>query len=407
MRLVAQQPTWARSTAMFGAVLDGSFDEAGAESSLTIRSASLEPARGGQPGSTRRPRSASSSWCWVHTTTSISTRRWSTATGRRPGTAPVRGAVSEYRRRSQARRGLHDCNWPTLQPRADVVVAGMPQIIGVWANSRSDAYWLGDRLDLDGEVEAATITRGPVIVAPKTSAHVGEQNLDLQWQALLVVENISSSSMDAVNRSALHGLIEAALPVGRSVTTNVALADVLGVDRSVVVGRSGVVLVVLQFVVLAGYAVLRRRTSGRATPARGSLCCGRGWGMQVGLLAIARSLALAIPATLLAVVAFVVVDAIGSVGAVGESGIVAAPTPASRIALTVLAGLAAVVVLSVPALLADVDLAHVRAALGPTLGRTTAQRIGLDVVLVAVTIIGLVQLQTCGSPVAGDAQPGD
>ena len=286
------------------------------------------------------------------------------------------------------------------------------QIVGIWRpNQRGDAYWLGDSLDLDGAAVSSSTTRGPLMVARKDLLDSATQaGVDLRWRALAHVSDITLSRIDNLRAaiSGVPGALGGVLPATPKPVINTNLANVLGtIDQSVAVSRAGVVLVILQFVLLAGYAVLlagallveRRRPEVALFRARGAR------GGQVGALAIAESLAIAIPAAIVApFVALLVVNLIGNLGAVGEAGIISAPSLSAPVLLvTLLATLACVAVMSLPALVSDVDLAHVRASIGRPLGRTMAQRIGLDIVLLVVTAIGLYQLQSYGTPLARDA----
>ena len=395
-------------------VLQNSFDEAGADVFLTARSASLQPADGGQPGiDPAKPVGQQlivlGSYEDIDQHASIVDGRWPDA-----GKSPMEAAISEKAAAALglsmgSRVQLADAATPLADPgkvTADV------QIVGIWRpNQRGDAYWLGDSLDLDGVAVSSTTTRGPLIVAQKDLLDSATQaGVELRWRALPHVTDITLTRI-ADLRAAVGGIAGAlagVLPANPKPVLNTNLANVLGtIDQSVAVSRAGVVLVILQFVLLAGYAVLlagallveRRRPEVALFRARGAR------GSQVGALAIAESLAIAVPAAIVApFVALLVVNFIGNLGAVGEAGIISAPSLSAAVLLvTLLATLACVAVMSFPALVSDVDLAHVRASIGRPLGRTMAQRIGLDIVLLAVTAIGLYQLQSYGTPLTHDA----
>jgi hypothetical protein len=395
-------------------VLANSFDQAGADVVTTVRSASLLPAAGGQPGlltgvPVGQQLVVLGAYEAIDQHATLIEGRWPTA-----GQAPMEAAISEQAAAALglqlgARLQLADAATPNADQS---VITADVQIVGIWSvNQRSDPYWLGDQLDLDGQTSGTTSTRGPVMVArADLLATATAAGVDLRWRALPHVERLSVGRIDVL-RADLAGIpaaLAAALPAGQPPTVNTGLADVLGtIDRSVAVSRGGVVLVILQFVLLAGYAVLlagallveRRRAEVAILRARGARVS------QVGLLALGESLAIAVPATVLApLVALGLIGIIGSQGAVGDAGIIAAPSLSLTVLLvTALAGLACVLVLSLPALVSDVDLAHVRAAIGRPFGRTLAQRLGLDLVLLVVTGIGLYQLQSYGSPLTQDA----
>jgi hypothetical protein len=392
------------------------FGDTGADTFLTVRSPSLKPATGAQPGvdpdqTVQQQLVVLGAYEGIDRHAELVAGQWP-----QPGRTPVEAVLSEG---AAAALGLGvgsalqlaDASTPGADPAA---VVADTVIVGVWKPiDRDDPYWLGERLDVDGIVTSNTTLRGPAIVDAADLYLLTPNGIDLRWRALLRVERLALNRVDSLRAgiSSLPAAVPAALPDHRNVTVNANLSDVLGtIDRSVTVSRSGVVLVVLQFALLAGYAVLlagallveRRRAEVALLRARGARPS------QVGLLALGEAFVLAATAALVApFVALGVISVIGRLGAVGDAGIIGAPAlSASQLALTALAGVACTLALGLPSLVADIDLAHVRAALGRPLGRTLAQRIGLDFVLAVVTAIGLFQLRSYGSPLsrAGNGQ---
>jgi hypothetical protein len=169
-------------------ILEGSFDEAGADVFLTMRSASLQPAVGGQPGvDPALPVAAQlvvlGAYDDLAQHASIVDGRWAAA-----GKQPIEAAVSEKAAAVLSlavgsRLQLADAATPLADP---AVVTAEVQIVGIWRpNQRGDVYWLGDPLDLNGAAAGATTTRGPLMVAPEDLlASATGAGVELRWRGM-------------------------------------------------------------------------------------------------------------------------------------------------------------------------------------------------------------------------------
>lgn len=385
------------------AAMAGAFGTAGAEVALTARSAAMLPiAVSNEPAARRLAVLGDYENLAAHA--ALVSGHWP-----EPAHEPVEAALSEAAATALDmglgdRLALADASDPRSDPSAALATV---EIVAIWRPTAGDPYWLGDPLDLDGvEDNGTTLFRGPFMVAHDDLwAVAGAHPLQLTWRALPHIEGMRVERLGDVRAglAGLAGRVAAALPRDRYATVATSMADVLGtIDRSSLVSRSGIVLMTLQFGVLAGYALLlvggllveRRRTEVALLRARGAST------PQVVALAFGEAALLALPAVLVAPwLALGLVDALGHWGAVGEAGIISgAAITMPTVAAAALGGVASVLALTLPAAASDIDLARVRAAIGRPLARTLAQRLGIDLLLVVLAAIGLLQLRTYGAP---------
>ena len=283
------------------------------------------------------------------------------------------------------------------------------EIWGIWEpNDRADAFWNAEPLELDGMTTSASFaTHGPFVVAPEdllTRGAVG--NVTFEFRALpdfdrLAVDNVAWMRSDtaALSRRLTQDLGEDAF-----FQVDTRLDDILGAaNRSLLVSRSGVVVLTIQFAVLAGYALLlvagllfdQRRMETALLRSRGA------GGGQVVLFSFLEALVLVVPAVLVAPwLAMGVLNLLNVAGPLAEAGIRIAPSVDMTVLLaTALAGLAAIIGLVVPSLGAGRGLAEVRQTVARQANRTLAQRLGLDVALVVLAAVGIWQLHQYGAPI--------
>jgi hypothetical protein len=292
--------------------------------------------------------------------------------------------------------------------RVSVVVAG------IWSVDVDDALWLGDELDTTGTTNGGTFTtRGPLFVreADIVALGGGPTRLQLEWRGLPDIPNLRVEGVDDLRNGAndlaarLRGVVPAQTSP-RVTTTLPALLDDVG--RSVLVSRSGVILLTIQFAILAGYAVVlvagmlveRRRSEIALMRSRGASAA------HLVAMAVLEAAILAIPAAALApFLALGVVAILGAVGPTAGLGLLdTASIGQSAILVSALAGLACIVALTLPTLSVSASPAGARAATGRQLRTTLAQRLGLDLALVAVAAVALWQLRLYGAPLTRNAR---
>lgn len=385
------------------AILRGALQPAGGEVALAMRSSSLVPAGPASPTSSQQLTQLAA-YDGIEGHASLLDGRWA-----QPGAQPLEATLSEGAAKSMGLGvgdsvSLADASNPRADPTIPVVTV---QVVGIWRPAPDDAFWLGDQLDLTGtQSNGNTTFHGPFVVTrADLLAAAWLTQVDIQWRAIPDVAQLRVAMLHDISGAiaGLPGQIQGALPAGQYLTVATGLSGVLGgIDRSALVSRSGVVLVTLQFAILAGYAVLfvggmladRRRAEVALLRSRGASS------LEVGILAFGEALLLTVPAVIVAPwLALAVVNGLGHFGAVGDAGIISAGSITdATVLVAILAGVACVAALTAPTLLNELDLARVRAALGRPLGRNLAQRLGIDLALVVLAAIGLLQLRTYGAP---------
>jgi hypothetical protein len=286
-------------------------------------------------------------------------------------------------------------------------------VVGLWRADPTDPYWLGEGLVLAGSDTGGSFTRvGPLVAdeADLLGSLAGARPIDAQWRAIPSLDGFRPDNLGVVAAAAdsLAGEIGAAVPSSTQVQVATKLPAILGsVDRSVLVSQAGILLLFVQFGVLAGYAVVlvaallvdRRRTGTALLRARGA-----GFGHLVRMAAAEAALvvvpaALAAPWIATGLVALVRLNPV--LAPVGLT----APLPGpATFAVAAVAGVLAIVALTLPTLAGGVSIAGVRVGVGRQLGRTLPQRLGLDLALVVLAAIALLQLRLYGAPLTRNAR---
>jgi hypothetical protein len=326
------------------------------------------------------------------------------------GATPIEAALSEG---SAAALGLTVGDTIDLISRDDPGHSVEVAVAGVWRPDRDDPYWLAKPLELDGvETRGPFTTTGPIVVDREDLVRrVGGREVDLEWRAIPDVDGLRVGGLEEL-RADLETLNDRLrddrLP-GRALRVESNLPGILAeVDRRTLVSRSGVMLLTIQFAILAGYAILlvagmlieRRRVEGALLRSRGAGTA------QLAAMAFGEGLLLAIPVALVApYVAVGVVQLLGTVGPLGGADIAATATvdDDARI-VAAMAAAAGVVALTIPSLFSGGSESGVRARISRQVSRTLPQRLGIDVVLVVLAAIGLWQLRLYGSPLTANAR---
>ena len=376
--------------------VDAALRPATAEIDLVLRADGLAP-RGTSPDVVdRMTELASFEGLEGHAT--LIAGRWATALG-----TPIEATVSEG---AAAALGLSVGDRVALAGRVGSTLAVDLEIVGIWRSQADDPYWLGSTLDLTGiEQEGPYVTRGPFAIEQADLVRLaGGRQVNAQWHALPAVDTVTSDGVEAMQTglASLTSTLDASLP-GQSVQVKTSLPAILAsVSQSVLVGRSGILLLTIQFGILAGYAVVlvagilveRRRPEVALLRARGATA-----GHLAGL-AFGEALLLTVPAAVLApFLASAVIRVLDLAGPLASSGLVraAAPGPDSFV-VAALAGIACLVALTVPALGSGSSPVQVRVASGRQVGGTLGKRLGIDVALLLLAAIAIWQLRLYGGP---------
>lgn len=288
------------------------------------------------------------------------------------------------------------------------------RIVGIWEpRDPADPYWPADRLDLDGASEGSSFTvHGPIVVAREDLVgQVAAGDLDVTWRTIpdfgtLALRNVKWMRSDTL---ALERRIRSELGDGAYFSVTTALPQVLSdADRSLLVSRSGVLILTIQFAILAGYALIlvagllveQRRIETALLRSRGASPG------QVAWMAFLEGLLLVVPAAIaapwVALGALYLFDAYGPLTAAGVS----IRPQVDMVALLVsgAAGIACMVGLVLPAFASGRGFAAVRQTLGRQGSRTLPQRLGIDLALVVLAGIGLWQLRQYGAPLTASVR---
>ena len=208
----------------------------------------------------------------------------------RAGQNPVETTLSEA---AAAALDLHVGDHVSLVNRNDPSVRVDAVVSGVWRADPADAFWLGDPLETSGvHAEGSFTTRGPLVIreADLLALGGGRDRVDLSWRAIPEIPALRIDRIDDL-RIGVDGLatnLRESLPATVSPRVQTTLPALLTeVGRSVLVSRSGVILLTIQFAVLAGYSIVlvagmlveRRRSEialMRSRGASGGAPCGMG-----------------------------------------------------------------------------------------------------------------------------------
>ncbi|MGZ6256803.1 MAG: hypothetical protein ACXWMB_07285, partial [Candidatus Limnocylindria bacterium] len=288
----------------------------------------------------------------------------------------------------------------------DQAVVVPARLVGTFAiDAPSDPYWNGDQWLLAWiEENGSYRTFGPFLTTRNDLLdHAGIAAIHLQWRAYPDFQRLT---LDAAAQ--LRSRLEA-LPTRLQTATDEAFAVATGLapilrdaERSLLVSRTGVLLLIAQLAILAAYAIIL--TASLLVDHRRidtSLLRSRGAGPpQVALLALAEGLLLAIPAVLMAPwLAVGVLDLLNVVGPLADARLHIVPRVTLDGYLAAgLAGIACVALLVLPAALAARGFAAEQGGLSRQETRTFGQRMGLDIALLAITGIALWQLRLYGAP---------
>ena len=284
-------------------------------------------------------------------------------------------------------------------------------VVGIYLPKADDDYWLGNTLDLQGQLSQGSFTTyGPVVLAQDDFLKVAPGGmLSEEWHATPAVADLTGDGLTSLAAAAttIPDRIRAAVPAGFTPRVQTGLPDILGrVDRSVLVGRSGVLVLVLEFAVVAAYAIVlvagmladRRRAETALIRTRGAS------GGHVAGIAVAEAVLLAGTAALIAPwISLAIVGALGTSGALTAARGNLSLSPAVLIA-DGLGAAAGVVAMTLPNLGGIPSLSGVRAAISRQAGRTLGQRLRLDLALIVLAGIALWQLRLYGAPLTRNAR---
>ena len=286
------------------------------------------------------------------------------------------------------------------------------RLVGIFAiNDLADLYWYGDSQLTTGIVQSGKDrVLGPFLTTPNgILSNPALTSVHLQWRAFpnfdgLTVDNVSGihSRLDALP-ARVSGTLIGSFAVATS------LPQILGgAERSLLVSRTEVLLLMAQLAVMAAYAIVltasllvdHRRVETALLRSRGASATHIAW------LAFAEGILLVIPVVLVAPwLAVGQASVLDVAGPLADIGLKIEPVVTSDgYLLAGAAGIVCLVLLVVPAFLAARSFASEERELSRQETRTFGHRLGLDVVLLVVSVIALWQLRLYGAPLTKTVQ---
>lgn len=320
------------------------------------------------------------------------------------GTGPVQVAVLDQIAETLA---LSLGDRMPLVSRLDAARTLEVRIVGIYrADDPNEPFWWNDLTLLEGVVESDQYrTFGPMLTTPEELlARASGRTVPLTWHAFphfeaLAIDQIGPIDADLAELPAtLTAAVADGFPAVRTHLGEILAAS----ERSLLVSRTGILLLMAQLATLAGYAIVltaalivdHRRVDTALLRSRGA------GSAQIGGLALAEGLLLAIPAGVagpwLAAGALRILNLSGPLAGIGLT--IEPQVTGDAYVAAVAAAVGCALLLVLPALLAARSFAAEQAGRSRHETRTLGQRLGFDVALVAVTVIGVWQLRLYGAP---------
>ncbi|HEX5501552.1 MAG TPA: FtsX-like permease family protein, partial [Thermomicrobiales bacterium] len=306
-----------------------------------------------------------------------------------------------------ARLGYHVGDEVQLQSRLDPALRPRVRVVGIYRpTDATDPFWYGDSLELTGlDPGESFTTYGPFVVPAATLlGPLSPTAARITWHAYPNFDRLTADELPGLRASLtqLPARLTATV-TGTAVRVDTQLPDRLAeTEQSLLVTRSGVLIQVLQLAILIGYALVL--TTGLLIESRRvemALLHSRGAGNgQLLALAIVEGVLLALPAALLgpwlAALALRLLNVVGPLAPIGLGLTPVVGRPAILVAGG--AGLACVVLLTLPWLGATRSLTQARAGRARQAARGLAQRAGLDLALLLIAALAYTQLRRYGAP---------
>jgi hypothetical protein len=300
-----------------------------------------------------------------------------------------------------------------LPSRAQTDVAVPVRIAAIFRiDDPNDPFWWDEPQVLDGLVTSDRFaTWGPLFTTiGNLASHAPTGRFHAGWRAQTDVGSLTVSGIAELRRDVggLGDRLRASLG-GLTVTVTTALPEILArSERSLLVSRTGVLVLTVQFVILAAYAVLlsaallveHRRMDSAMLRSRGA------GPARVAGLALVEGLLLTIPAAVAGPwLAAIALRGLNVAGPLADIDLRIEPviTPEAYAAAAAAAA-ACLVALLLPALPRIRSFASIHSDVGRAETRTVGQRFGIDVALLAIAGLGLWQLRHYGAPLTESVQ---
>ncbi len=301
---------------------------------------------------------------------------------------------------------------PTLV--VDVDVTGIYRV-----DDQADPYWWDDPMELAGATTSANYTTyGPLILAEGDFRSV--LTADAAAVSWRLFPQLSAVDLDGLSplRGSVNGIdgtlnasVRRAVPGAPNLSVSTGLVPLIDdLQRALLATRTGVLLLLVQLVALAAYALLltagllveQRRVESAMLHARGAATG------QLVVQALIEGLVLAVPAAAVAPwLAAIALRLFNRIGPLASIGLTLDPrVSAGSYVVAGLGALLAVGALVAPAVRAARSLSAASRAKGRQASRGIAQRVGLDLALVAAAGVGLWQLRLYGGAITSSIRGG-
>lgn len=297
----------------------------------------------------------------------------------------------------------------TLTNRREEEFQPTIQLVGLYEiNDGSDPFWMETPIDLEGIIVSDSFTTyGPFVVTRDVFFEsLTPHSSEVRWNILPHFTNLQVGDIAGTRRSveSLDTRLNRETSTGNRFSVNTELHSILRTaERSLLVTRSGVLVLTIQLAILAGYALML--TAGLLVDQRAvetSLIRSRGGSnRQVATMSMMEAILLALPAVILGPpLAALSLRAFNSFGPLVGIGLTIEPLVSSTAYLIALfTGLACVVTLTLPSLIAARSFTQARAERGRQDSRGFSQRAGVDLVLLGLAALAYWQLRRYSAPI--------
>lgn len=297
----------------------------------------------------------------------------------------------------------------TVVNRRDDSIQPELTIVGLFSvNSPTDRFWYADALDTNGvDVGSSFTTYGPIVVPPQTFAAVTTLGVEYDWRVFPNIDELTVSEITGWRTAVaqLESRLNSGVPAGGRFRVETDLVRILNqADRSLLVTRSGVLLLTIQLAILAGYALfLTANLLASHREIETNLLRARGAGnRQIAALTLMEAFLLIVPMVILAPwAAALSLRLLNWAGPLADIDLRIEPVVTTNAyLLAIAAGIGAMVALAIPAIRASRAFANPRASRSRQESRALYQRAGIDLALLVIAGIALWQLRRFGAPIS-------
>lgn len=276
------------------------------------------------------------------------------------------------------------------------------RIVGIYRiNNPADGFWWNDALSTGGlETGASFTTYGPFVTTPNTFfKNQGGLSAQVFWRIYPNFDKLTVSEVSTLiaNVEGLKNRLNLGRQPNDEFDVDTTLNQILRTaQRSLLVTRSGVLIVTIQLAILAGYALLltsnllvdQRRVETGLLHSRGASTG------QIVMMALMEALILAVPAAIIGPwLASLSLRIFNHIGPLASISLPVNPViTRDAYALSIVSAFGCVLALALPMLVSARTFVQARATRGRQASHGLAQSAGIDLMLVGIAILGYWQL---------------